>query len=65
MNDNDFVRNDLYQKDLDLIANELDNTNKRIDDVKDSIGHNLALTAILVGVFQLGLALILYFLTKH
>ena len=65
MNDSDFVRNDLYQKDLDLIANELENTNKRIDDLKESISRQLTLTGIMIGTFQLGLALVLYFLTKQ
>ncbi len=65
MSDNEFVRRDLYEKDIDLIINELENTDKRVTDFKDSVSHQMAWTTLLIGVFQIGLALILFFLTKR
>ncbi len=64
MNDNDFVRKDLYQKDIDFIANEVDNTNKRIDDLSNSISHQLTWMGVVITSFQIGIALIIFFLTK-
>ena len=52
-------------KNGDTILILIDKTNERINDLKDSINRQFAIMGITIGVFQLGLALILYFLTKH
>ena len=65
MPDSEFVRKDLHDANLDTILILIDKTNERINDLKDSINRQFAIMGITIGVFQLGLALILYFLTKH
>ena len=65
MNEKDYVRKDVYDANLDTILLLEDKTNERINDVKDSINRQLTIMGITIGAFQLGLALILYFLTKH
>lgn len=46
MNDSEFVRKDEYEKDTDIIASEINNTNKRLDDVKDFMSWTLATCCI-------------------
>ena len=65
MNEKDYVRKDVYDANLDTILLLEDKTNERINDVKDSINRQLTIMGITIGAFQLGLALILYVLTKH
>ena len=65
MSDSEFVRKDVHDANLDTILILIDKTNERINDLKDSINRQLTIMGITIGAFQLGLALILYFLTKH
>ena len=65
MSDSEFVRKDVHDANLDTILILIDKTNERINDLKDSINRQFAIMGITIGAIQLGLALILYFLTKH
>lgn len=74
MND-EFVRKDVHDAQIETLAVAVDDTNSRIDDLrdeikerisdmKDSINRSLTLFALGLGFIQLGVALLLYILTK-
>ena len=64
MNDNDFVRKDLHDKDMDIIIQETNNLNNRIDDIKSFVSWGFSILGILLVVVQLGVGFILYLITK-
>lgn len=75
MSDSEYVRKDLHDANIETLAVAVDDTNSRIDDLrdetkerisdmKDSINRSLNLFALSVGILQIGLAVLLYFLTK-
>lgn len=71
MNENDFVRKEIFDERTSHLTTAINDTRDRIDDVENSIGHQISFWGILMTVvavlfagMQLGLALILYFLTK-
>lgn len=71
MNDNDFVRKDVYEAQTDNILTAVNDTNTRIDDmkerindVKDSVNRSFTMLSVLFTVIQFGLALLLFFIRK-
>ena len=71
----EFVRKETHDANIETLAVAVDDTNSRIDDLrdevkerisdmKDSINRTLNLFALGVGILQIGLAVLLYFLTK-
>ncbi|MBQ7543874.1 MAG: hypothetical protein IJT02_02920 [Synergistaceae bacterium] len=64
MNDNDFVRKDLHDKDIDIVIQETNNLNNRIDDLKSFVSWGFSILGILLVVVQLGVGFILYLITK-
>ena len=75
MSDSEFVRKDVHDANIETLAVAVDGTNSRIDDLrdevkerisdmKDSINRSLNIFALGIGILQIGLAVLLYFLTK-
>ena len=65
MNDDEkYVRKDIHDKDTDILAQAINNTNDRIDDVKDFITWGLTLLGIIFVIVQLGVGYLLYLLTQ-
>ncbi|MBQ4430393.1 MAG: hypothetical protein IJP89_10140 [Synergistaceae bacterium] len=65
MNDDEkYVRKDIHEKDTDILAQAINNTNDRIDDVKDFITWGLTLLGIIFVIVQLGVGYLLYLLTQ-
>ena len=64
MNDSDFVRNDLHDKDIDILIQENNNLNNRIDDMKAFVSWGFSILGVLLVVVQLGVGFILYLITK-
>ena len=64
MNDSEFVRKDLHDKDIDILIQECNNLNNRIDDMKAFVSWGFSILGILLVVVQLGVGFILYLITK-
>ena len=71
MPDNDYIRKDLYDAEQSVFLVMDEKTNKRIDDLKDSVSRQINLWGITISVIaalfaamQIGLAIVLYFLTQ-
>ncbi|MBR0279127.1 MAG: hypothetical protein IJQ75_04010 [Synergistaceae bacterium] len=64
MNDDIYVRKDIHEKDTDILADAVNNTNNRIDDIKDFISWGLTLLGIIFVIVQIGVGFLLYILTN-
>ncbi len=71
MIDDIYVRKDVYQAEQDNIITAINDTNNRIDDLKDNINRTLALWGIGIGIIaflfaamQIGIAIILFIMSK-
>ena len=71
MDEKDFVRKDVYEAEQDTLLLLNEKTNQRIDDLKDNInrqvnfwGITISVIAGLFAAMQIGLAIVLYFLSK-
>ena len=70
MNENDFVRKDVFDERTDHIMTAVNDTRDRVDDIQANVGRQISFWGILIGVIaflfaglQLGLAVLLYILT--
>ena len=63
MSDSEFVRKDIYDKDLEIIAAELSSTEKRLDDIKDFISWGLGILGAIFVITQIGIGFLLYMLS--
>lgn len=64
MNDDIYVRKDIHEKDTDILAEAVNNTNNRIDDIKDFVSWGLTLLGIIFVIVQIGVGFLLYILTN-
>ena len=75
MSDDIYVRKDVNEAQNDLLVTAIADTDKRIDDLRsemnerindihNSINHALTIAGIVFAAVQIGLAVILFFLTK-
>ena len=61
MND-EYVRKDIYENDKDHILDLIADIHRRIEDERHSTDRVLAGAAIVIGIIQIGLAVMLYIL---
>ena len=61
MND-EYVTKELFDAKIETLLVLYDDTNKRIDDLKDSMNRHFAVLSVMFGMLQVGIAVILYFL---
>ena len=64
MDENAYVRKDVFEAKIDTLLVLNDKTNERIDDLKDSVNRNFAVLGISFAAVQIGLAVVIYFLSK-
>lgn len=65
MNDDEkFVRKDIHEKDTDILAQAINDTNDRLDDIKDFITWGLSLLGVIFVIVQLGVGFLLYIFTS-
>ena len=57
-----YLRKDIYDAEQDTLLVLLQDTNKRIDDLQNSISHWFSIIGTLFVVIQIGFALLFYFL---
>ncbi|MBQ6971810.1 MAG: hypothetical protein IJP86_05580 [Synergistaceae bacterium] len=60
----EYVRKDIHDKDTDILAQAVNDTNNIIDDIKDFITWSLSLLGIIFMIVQLGIGFLLYLLAK-
>ncbi len=64
MNENEYVRKDIFEERLDHITTAINDTNQRIDDLKDSVNRNFSVLMIVFAMVQIGIGFLLYVLAK-
>ena len=64
MNENEYVRKDIFEERLDHITTAINDTNQRIDDLKDSVNRNFSVLTIVFAMVQIGIGFLLYVLAK-
>ena len=71
MNEKDYIRKDVYDAEQNVFLVMDEKTNKRIDDLKDSVnrqinlwGMTISAIAVFFAVIQVGLAIVLWFLSR-
>ncbi len=64
MNENEYVRKDIFDERADHLATAINDTNNRIDDIKDSVNWNFAVLTGTFVIVQIGIGFLLYILAR-
>ena len=64
MDEQKYVRKDLYEKDTDLLVQEISSLKERISEIKDFMNWTLASLGILFVIVQIGVGFVLWLITR-
>lgn len=62
MNESEYIRRDVYEKDLDMLTEEIANLNRRLDDMKSFVGWCMAVLSMSFVLVQMIMGLAMYLL---